>query len=342
MSISEENSNKFLKICSETEVLKLLRKRAGEVKLGERICFVKHLKELKNHSAKYILLGIPEDIGVRANHGKPGTAKAWESALQNFLNIQTNQFTNPENIILLGEINCDEQNQQAEKITIEMPHSVEKLGELVNQIDHKVSEIIKNIIEAGKFPIIIGGGHNNSYGNIKGASEALKAKVNCINFDAHTDFRSLEHRHSGNGFSYAFENEFLEKYFIFGLHRNYTSEAIFQDLKSKNDSIQFSIFEDISIKEKITFSEALANAETFCCQSNFGIELDMDAIENIGSSAITPSGFSLSEARRFIDYFSKNKNACYLHICEGSPKAEIFPNQIGKAISYLISDITSD
>jgi formiminoglutamase len=39
--------------------------------------------------------------------------------------------------------------------------------------------------------------------------------VNAINFDAHSDFRILEGRHSGNGFSYAYEEGFLKKYFIF-------------------------------------------------------------------------------------------------------------------------------
>jgi arginase family enzyme len=38
--------------------------------------------------------------------------------------------------------------------------------------------------------------------------------INAINFDAHSDFRILEGRHSGNGFSYAYEEGFLKKYFV--------------------------------------------------------------------------------------------------------------------------------
>ena len=58
----------------------------------------------------------------------------------------------------------------------------------------------------------------------------------------------------------------------------------------------------------------------------------------MGSSAITPSGFNLSEARRFVSYFSKNEKARYLHLCEGSPSAGLYPNQVSKALAYLISD----
>lgn len=328
----------FVKIYSEKDITPFIKKRGGETKFGEKLCFVEKLEDLKNHSAKYVLLGIPEDIGVRANYGNPGTSKAWEAALGNLLNIQHNHLTNAKNVILLGEIDCDTQLRQAGYLAKDKPQYAEELGELVTQVDYKVTEVIKEVVEAGKFPIIIGGGHNNSYGNLRGTSEALKKPVNCINFDAHTDFRSLEHRHSGNGFSYAFEKGFLDKYFIFGLHRNYTSEAVFSAMEKNSNQIRFNLFEDISVKQKLSFSEALREAKNFSCNQNFGIELDMDAIEMMGSSAITPSGFSLTEARKFISYFSKNKNASYLHICEGSPSAGIFKNQVGKAIAYLVSD----
>lgn len=185
----------LLKIYAEKDVASFIKKRAKETKFGEKVRFVETLEDLKNHSAKYVLLGIPEDIGVRANYGNPGASKAWEAALGSLLNIQHNHLTNADNVILLGEIDCKTQMKQAENISKEENHYAEKLDELVTQIDHKVSEVIKLIIEAGKFPIIIGGGHNNSFGNLKGTSEALQKPINCINFDAHTDFRALEHRH---------------------------------------------------------------------------------------------------------------------------------------------------
>ena len=331
----------LLKIYAENDIVSFIKKRAGETKFGEKVNFVDTLQDLKNHSAKYVLLGIPEDIGVRANYGNPGTSKAWEATLGSLLNIQYNHLTNAENVILLGEIDCETQMEQAPTISKEGNHYAEKLGELVTQIDHKVSEVVKKIVEVGKFPIIIGGGHNNSFGNLKGSSKALQKPINCINFDAHTDFRALEHRHSGNGFSYAFEDGFLDRYFIFGLHRNYTSEAVFNSIEKNSERVKFNLFEDVSVNQKLSFSEAMKDAENFCCKNNFGIELDMDAIEFMGSSAISPSGFTLAEARQFVAHFSKNTNATYLHICEGSPSAGIFSNQVGKAIAYLISDIIS-
>ncbi len=328
----------ILKIYSEKDVAPFINKRAGETKFGEKIVFVKKLDDLKKYSSKYVLIGIPEDIGVRANYGNAGTSKAWEAALRSFLNIQQNNFAEAANVILLGEIDCDSQMEQAENLSSENVHYAEKLGELVSQIDHKVSITVKKIIESGNFPIIIGGGHNNSYGNLKGAFEALKKPVNCLNFDAHTDFRELGHRHSGNGFSYAFEEGFLNNYFTFGLHRNYTSQAVFDRLEKHQDRIRFSIFEDIAINEKLSFSEGIQEAEIFVCNDTFGLEIDLDAIEDMGSSAMTPGGFSINDARKFISYFSKKEHCVYFHICEGAPKLGNFPAQVGKTISFLISD----
>lgn len=332
----------ILKIYSKEAITGFINPRAGETKFGENISLVSCLDELKNHPAKYVLLGIPEDIGVRANYGRAGTSKAWQAALSSLLNIQENPYLNPKNVILLGEINCDKQMVQAASIDMKEDHTAEEFGGLVLQIDHKVSAVIEQIVKSGKIPIVIGGGHNNSFGNIKGTSQALNRKINCINFDAHTDFRALEHRHSGNGFSYAFEYQFLNKYFIFGLHRNYTSASVFSRMNKYPDVISYNFFEDIAVHKKHSFSGAVNQAEAFCCSDDFGIEIDLDSIELIGSSAMTPNGFSLSEAREFLAYFSKFSNLRYIHLCEGAPKFGVFENQVGKALAYLISDIISE
>jgi formiminoglutamase len=239
----------------------------------------------------------------------------------------------------LGEIDCKAEQQSACKLDIKDPNYQSKIGSLVQQIDIKVSRVIEKVISANKIPVIIGGGHNNSYGNIKGAATALKAGINCINLDPHTDFRALEHRHSGNGFSYAMEEGYLEKYYILGLHKNYTSGAVFEKMEAMKEKIQYSFFEDYITGTP--FKQMLEQAKDFCANSPFGLELDMDAIKQMGSSAISPSGFSLQQAREYVSYFSRLKNCKYIHICEGAPARELHYNQVAKAISYLVSDVIS-
>lgn len=326
------------------DLTKYTSQRSGEIKFGERILTVPKEENtidfLKSCDAQFVLLGIPEDIGVRANFGRPGTASAWESAIKSIVNLQHNKFTKGSNLLILGKIDVEESMKTAETLDATTTEGRKALSELVEKIDKDVAHAVCQIILAGKTPVIIGGGHNNAYGNIKGTALAKGKPVNAINFDAHTDFRVLEGRHSGNGFSYAFEEGFLKRYFIFGLHENYTSKGVMETIKKHSDAIKFNTYEQISVRKEKSFSEEKVFALSFISDEPFGIEMDLDAMLNIASSAITPSGFSVEKARQFLHYFGQHKHAAYLHLCEGAPDLDNEKNShiSGKLMAYLITD----
>ncbi|WP_242087197.1 formimidoylglutamase [Aestuariivivens sediminis] len=319
---------------------KLINKRLGESKFGEHVQLLPNISniyvQLKSLDVKYVIFGIPEDIGVFANHGKIGTSKAWEATLKSLLNIQSNNYSNPKSVLLLGHLDFSEELKLIYQMDSSKKKHIKDARSIVENIDSYVSHLVYQIISAGKTPIVIGGGHNNAYGNIKGAAMASNKTINVINFDAHSDFRPEEGRHSGNGFSYAYNEGFLEKYFVFGIHENYTSDKLFQSLK-KSKFIQYNTFESIEIRKELKFKAEMHRALNHVEDKPFGIEIDCDAIQDIPSSAMTPSGFSTNKTRSFLSYMAKHENACYLHICEASPskKTEM---KVGKLISYLITD----
>ncbi|RTY67199.1 arginase [Flavobacterium sp. GSP27] len=326
------------------DLAKITNHRSGEIKFGEKMITipkdVDSIDFLTTCEAKYVLFGIPEDIGIRANFGRPGAASAWDSAIKSIANIQHNRFCKGSQLIVLGQLDVSEKMQEVEHLDFNDIDDRFKLSQLVEKIDKDVSHIIFNIIKSGKTPIIIGGGHNNSYGNIKGTALAKGKPINAINFDAHSDFRIIEGRHSGNGFSYAYEEGFLKKYFIFGLHENYTSKSVLDIIKKIEDRVRFNTYDSVSIRREKNFDQEMALASEFINDDFFGIEIDLDAIPNIACSAMTMSGYSVEQLRQFIYYFAKNKNAAYLHICEGAPDLGEEKNNhlIGKLIGYLVTD----
>ena len=328
-----------LKLYRSSDIEKLIAKRNGEVKFGENLQFVSSIEALDKNSAKYVLLGIPEDLGVRANYGKPGTSHAWKATLKSLVNIQVNRFNNPENIILLGEVECKEFMDKASNIDESDPNYYPKLGDLVKKVDQLLADIIETIITKNKIPIIIGGGHNNAYGNIKGAAKASNDPVNVLNIDAHTDLRQLEHRHSGNGFSYAIEGQFLCRYSVFGLHKNYTPEYIFKEMDF-SENMKYDLVEDL-LQYPDELNRKFQKNIDWVANAKFGLELDCDSIADFPSSAKSPSGFSVNQIRNFIQMAGKNKNCCYFHICEAAPDRN-FSGQVGKAISYFVSDFMSE
>lgn len=326
-----------LQIYTQDDILKLVSTRAGETKLGEKVQFYQPdgiypvseegitLTGLQNSSAKFVLLGIPEDIGVRANYGTGGTGSAWPTALKTLLNTQSNAFLRGEEILVLGHFDIAEPTEQ----------SVAALRNKTAAIDLLVYPVIQLLIAAGKIPIVIGGGHNNAFPIIWGASLALQKALNVVNIDAHADLRNTEEgRHSGNGFSHALAKGYLNQYRVFGLHQNYVNQAL-PDFVANHANLRVCYFEDLLQQDSISeswqlFSQAL--------DSPSGLEIDLDSVENVLSSAGSPSGFALNDIRNIL---LRNKQKwSYLHICEGAIKLDNGREDLGtgKTIAYLVTD----
>ena len=329
---------------SISDLAAITNHRSGEVKFGERIITIPSdtpvLDFISKSDAPFVLFGIPEDVGVKANFGRVGAASAYFSAIKSLANVQHNKFCKGSKIILLGHLNVEKQMKKAATLMANDKEDRKQLFKLVEQIDKEVSHVICAIVKLGKIPIIIGGGHNNAYGNIKGLALGKGKMVNAVNFDAHTDFRIMEGRHSGNGFTYAFEEHFLKKYFVFGLHEGFVSKSVFNTIKLIPETINYNTYEEIDVRKEKDFDTELNVALDYVKNEPFGIELDLDAIPGVYSSAMTNSGFGVEKARQFIHHFGKHKNASYLHICEGAPDLDHTNNNhlTGKLIAYLITD----
>jgi formiminoglutamase len=341
---------KHFKFYNKHDVLNLTRIRRFETKLGESVQVLPDKANwedaLTQSPARYVVFGIPEDIGIRANHGTGGADSAWQPFLSAFLNLQSNDFLNGEEIIVLGHFNFSDASDLIEQNAYGYEEKIDAYRHAVVAIDDEVEELAKIITSHGKIPIAIGGGHNNAYPLIKGSAKGLHkagllqlAQINCINLDAHADFRPSEGRHSGNGFRYAEEDGYLQKYCVVGLHENYLPQNVWLDIVN-NPFLDFITYEDIFILEKRNFIQAIAHATSFTEENYTGIEVDMDCIENTLSSAITPSGISPLHARQYVTLAARESQVAYLHICEGATRLTDgrTNDTTGKLISYLVSD----
>jgi formiminoglutamase len=317
--------DKFRLFTSDS-IASLTNKRDGEQKLGQHVQVVDSLNQIAKSTAKFVIVGIPEDIGVRANHGIPGAKTAWEPTLKTLLNFQSNAFLKGNEVLMLGDFNIEEP----------LDHSLQGLRIKTAQIDELVAPVIVAIVMAGKIPVVVGGGHNNAFPIIKGVSEALKKEVAVINIDAHADLRNTEEgRHSGNPFSNALEQGYLRQYRVFGLQQNYVNEQL-QSVLENQELLSVMYFEEL-LKAKRSIPDSFEEFTTGLI-APCGLEIDLDSIENILSSAVSPTGFSLNDIRKII--LNSKQNYCYLHICEG---AQVLANGmrqeiIGKVIANLIVD----
>jgi len=341
---------RHLKVYDKKDVLSLTRLRRFETKLGERIQVLHNghdvERSIRQSTAKYILFGIPEDLGAKGNHGIGGTDTLWIPFLQSFLNIQSNDFLDGGEMLIVGHFDFADIQYLIDSTAKGEQEKIDAYRHAVISIDEEVEHLAKIITESKKIPLVIGGGHNNSYPLIKGTAKGWHkagliplAQINCINLDAHSDYRPMEGRHSGNAFRYAEEDGYLQKYCIIGLHENYLPQNSWVDMVN-NPFIDCISFEDIFIHEKRTFMQAVAHSTGFTEDTLTGIDIDLDGVQNTLSSAMTPVGISPVHARQFVTFAAADAKPAYLHICEGATRLSDGRTDAtsGKLASYLVSD----
>lgn len=305
------------------ELLERTHVRSGEQRIGEKLC-----QDSQSASLRFVILGIEESLGPRANYGSKGAENAFESFLVKFLNMQSNVFCSGGDVHILGRIRS---NVEFENIL--------QAREYIHELDLLIENILTPYVERKVIPIVIGGGHNNAYPLIKLVSQEMKESISVVNLDPHADCRALEGRHSGNSFSYAMEGGYLGKYAVIGLHQAFNNQHMLDYLSEKNCFTTF--FESYLSDPQQFYRDLESVTEEFSEANAFGIELDMDCIAGMPSSAFTPSGFTLEQARTYVRKMALLPNVCYLHLPEAAPVNASDAKITGKALAYLTWDFIS-
>jgi formiminoglutamase len=138
-----------------------------------------------------VLIGFPQDHGVRRNHGRRGAAAAPQE-IRSYLNRLT-PWDGENDVDLTALPPLDLGNLHIE-------------GSL-EQTQATLGEVIAAVLERGAVPIVLGGGHETAYGHYLGYVAAQRP-VGIINLDAHLDVRPChgDHGHSGSPFRQALEH----------------------------------------------------------------------------------------------------------------------------------------
>ncbi|SQH78441.1 Arginase family protein [Shewanella benthica] len=315
--------------------------RDGETKLAQTVHFCDSanpfsdtLDNAKANGVRFAIIGIGEDIGPRANLGRGGATDAFESAMAQFLNLQSNRFFSGNECLVLGQIQTDD-------LQLAEGADADSLRTNVELLDERVISVASQIIAAGLEPIVIGGGHNNAYGLLMSVKNTHNKKVAAVNLDPHSDFRPREGRHSGNGFSYAAASGALGYYHVLGMHELKNSEETLEQLSTFGG--HWHTLQAIWVRREITLKSALDEIVTRLNDSQLpvALELDLDAIINMPSSASTAAGIPLLDALHYVSTIARNTPCAYLHLAEAAPSCHVAGiaagyRETGQSISELM------
>lgn len=82
----------MLRLFDPDQRREIVAHRLGEQKVGETVSIIEEIHELQTSSAQFVIFGVCEDIGIRANLGSPGAASAWNSFIPHLSIFRTISF----------------------------------------------------------------------------------------------------------------------------------------------------------------------------------------------------------------------------------------------------------
>ena len=155
----------------------------NDPRLGETV-----LSALDDYStADVVILGCPQDEGVRRNGGRVGAAGAPDEIRRCFYKLTVNGV---EHLKLFDLGNTIIQP------TLEETHALHQ-------------QVVRQIISDGKTLIVLGGGNDISYPDCSGLAQAV-GNVLAFNVDSHFDVRADAVRNSGTPYRQLLEEGFIQ------------------------------------------------------------------------------------------------------------------------------------
>jgi formiminoglutamase len=157
------------------------RNEPGDPRLGESVLSLPE----DYASADVVLLGCPQDEGVRRNGGRPGAAKAPE-AIRRFLY----------RLVRPGAVRFFDLGDTILEPSLEETHAVHQ-------------RVAKQILADGKRLVVLGGGNDLSYPDCSALAQTAYT-VLAFNIDAHLDVRDNPAPNSGTPYRMLLEEGFLK------------------------------------------------------------------------------------------------------------------------------------
>jgi formiminoglutamase len=330
----------FLRAMTAEALRALTPLREGERRLGEAfrtlpdgVGLAEGLRAVPE--AGFALLLIPEDIGVRANFGRPGAAALPMATLRRLAAMQDNPSLRGSDLVVVGEVEVQDLMQQAVRLDPNRPADLAALRDLVSQVDARVASVVEAIVREGRTIVAIGGGHENAYGILAGVRAATGRGAGCLNLDAHADLRADAGRHSGNPFSQALRAGHLRRYAALGLHESYLNEAMWSLLHG-DERILGVTLEDL-LRGASSMDEACGRTLAHLGAGTITLEVDLDAIAGVPASAATPSGLQAEQVRALVHRVAASADVAAIHICEGIP-GDGDAHGVGKLAALIACD----
>lgn len=272
------------------------------------------------------ILGFKSDKGVYINHGRLG-AVGGPSAIRQQLAKLPWHLGRDMLIYDVGDI--DGPNRSLEELQQSLAIVVERMRKL------------------NLFPLVLGGGHETSYGHYKGLKASLpkRTTLSVVNFDAHFDLRPYDETgpNSGTGFRQIYDDcqadDQVFNYLVLGIQEHNNNLFLF-DFVAKSQGISFYTGSDIY---QMPYRELCDKIDAFLEEQEYiHLTIDMDCF-NVGSapgvSAIQSLGLDPNLVVLLLQHIAATGKLVGFDIVETSPYHDV-DNHTANLAATLIFYLT--
>ena len=272
-----------------------------------------------------VFLGYQSDEGVRRNSGRVGAVEGPDAIRAAISKIALHFDHLEQPISDAGDLVTDGPNLDGSQ------------KELADHIDL--------LLKKGYLPIVLGGGHEISYGHYTGIRKFLGEgkKIGIINLDAHFDLRPYpDGPHSGSPFRQILDdchhsgNEFY--YLPIGINPAGNQKVLFEVHKEAGQSYILQRDLDEDIQSSLDHLDAFIQSVDYVYLT---LDLDvMPAANAPGVSAPAAFGVDPQTIRRLINHIFSSKKVISFDIAELNPRFD--DGRTAKLAASLIYDIVME
>ena len=258
-------------------------------------------------NADIVILGCPQDEGVRRNNGRVGAAAAPSAIREQFYKLTT--FNIKKKIFDLGDV---------------------VIGGTLEETHDTHFDVVCQMLRDGKRVIVLGGGNDISYPDGAAMAEIYGPEWWIgVNIDSHLDVRIADERNSGTPYRQLLvEKHLLPKFFYeVGYQTHFCSPIYYQYIRELGvNRISLELLRsrsesDHELKEMIRekFIGQSSSLNTF-----FGFDMDaVRANDAPGTSAPSPLGLRASEFIQLVKYAASLANTKIIEFSEVNPNFDI-------------------
>lgn len=279
------------------------RKDPNDPRLGE----VVRTRPEDYASSRIVILGCPQDEGVRRNGGRVGSAAAPAAIREQFYKLTTNNIR--WNLFDLGDLDVS--------CTLE-------------EIHDRLSDVVEQVLKDDKRLIILGGGNDISYADGRAMARVFgNAGWIGVNVDSHLDVRIADERNSGTPYRQLLDEGLIvaTSFYEVGYQSHLASPVYYDYIRNLGvNRISLELLRsraeaDLELKESIRekFIKHSTTLSTF-----FGF--DMDAVRSAdapGTSAPSPLGLRAGEFIQLVKYAASLANTRIIEFSEVNPNFDI-------------------